>query len=114
MSQGEPGRFEFGSSHPPSVLGTVQSRRGWLFAVAGVVVAAAGAGYLYYDRELAAKLLKGTPFAPAPRVTTVYKWQDTEGNWQITDRAPTGEIAYEVLQYDSDTNVMPLVPREED
>ena len=114
MSEREPRSFEFGSSHPPSVLGTVKARRGWLVVVAAVLVAAAGAGYLYYDHELARKLLKDTPFAPAPRVTTVYKWQDAKGDWQITDRPPPDEIAYEVLEYRSDTNVMPLVPREED
>ena len=114
MSEREPWSFEFGSGHPLGDLGTVRARRRWLVVVAAVLVAAAGAGYLYYDQALARKLLEDTPFAPAPRVTTVYKWQDVKGNWQITDWPPAGEIAYEVLEYHSDTNVMALVAREED
>ena len=110
----EPEDFEFGSSHPPTVLGRAGTGRGWWWLLAVVLVFAAGAGYLYYDRQLAEKLLKGTPLELPPRITTVYKWQDEHGNWQITDRPPAGDTPYEILEYASDTNVMPLVSREED
>lgn len=78
-----------------------------------VLLMAAGAGYLYYDRELADKLLKNTPLEIPPRITTVYKWKDEHGSWQITDQPPLGDTPYEMLEYSSDTNVMPLVPRED-
>ena len=115
MSEREPEHFEFGSSHPPDVPGSGGSRRSLWVIAAGVLLVVTGAGgLLYYDRELAAKLLKDTPFAPAAQVTTVYKWRNDQGDWQIADQPPPGGIAYEVLEYNSDTNVMPLVPREED
>lgn len=109
-----PQDFEFGPSHPPTVLGT-QGSSGlwWKLILVVALVLSAGGGYLYVNPKLAAEWLEHTPFAPAPSVTTVYKWQDAEGNWQITDRPPAG-VEYQTLQYRSDTNVMPLAPADDE
>ena len=44
-------------------------------------------------------------------VTTIYKWRDAQGNWQITDRPPPEGAPYEILKYRSDANILPS-PRE--
>ena len=41
------------------------------------------------------------------KTTTVYKWRDANGNWQITDQPPADGIKYETLEYHRDANVMP-------
>ena len=77
-----------------------------------VLVIAAFAGWLYFDTDARQRWLGGTPLEPVASVTTVYKWQDEQGNWQITDEPPPDGVEYERLEYHSDTNVMPLVPKE--
>ena len=115
MRDDEPRNFEFGPSHPATpVQATGSGGRVIAIILMVVILIAGGAYFYYYERDLAGKLLKDTPLELSPTVTTVYKWQDAEGNWQITDRRPTGGIAYEVLEYNSDTNVMPLVPRDKE
>ncbi len=110
----KPGPFEFGSGHPATVSSTRRSYRTWIIVLFVVLCAAAGTAYFYYfDRDRATRLLRDTPFAPAPVVTTVYKWQDAQGNWHITDQPPPAGTTYETLEYSSDSNVMPLVPRDD-
>ena len=77
-----------------------------------VILAVAGV-YLYMNPEIWNKWVKGTPLAPAPAVTQMYKWRDASGQWQISDRPPDAGIKYEVLQFRSDTNVVPSFPIEE-
>jgi len=72
------------------------------------------AGYLYLHPDVWQKWVKGTPLEPAPTTTNLYKWQDENGQWQVSDTKPASGTEYEILQYKSDTNVMPLVPREDD
>ena len=51
-----------------------------------------------------------------PKTTTVYKWRDAAGNWQISDQPPGNGTEYETLEYHRDANVMPadrFVGREE-
>lgn len=81
----------------------------WLLFL--ILIIGALATWLYVDTDARQEWLGGTPLAPAAEVTTVYKWRDRQGNWQITDQPPPAGIEYERLQYRSDTNVMPLVPR---
>lgn len=76
-----------------------------------VIVAIAGA-YLYFNPEIWKKWVKGTPLEPAPTVTQMYKWQDANGQWQVSDRPPDAGIQYEVLQYRSNENVVPSLPEE--
>lgn len=85
---------------------------GWLkFALLLAVAAAGGLGYVYFvDPELGREVLRGTPMAPPPAVTTAYKWRDASGNWQLTDRPPAPDIAYETLEAPHDANIMPSLP----
>ena len=83
------------------------------FLLTLILVIAAFAGWLYFDTDARQRWLAGTPLEPAASVTTVYKWQDEHGSWQITDEPPPAGVEYEQLEYQSDTNVMPLVPKEE-
>lgn len=78
-----------------------------------LLIIIAAAVWLYVDTDTRQKWLGNTVLAPAAGVTTVYKWRDEQGNWQITDEPPAGGVDYERLQYASDTNVMPLVPDDE-
>ena len=85
---------------------------GWLKLSALIAaVAAAAAGYLYLvDPELGRRLLRGTPaasLAPPPAVTTVYKWRDATGSWQLTDRPPPAGTPYETVQARGARNVIP-------
>ena len=77
-----------------------------------VILAVAGV-YLYMNPEIWNKWVKGTPLAPAPTVTQMYKWRDANGQWQISDRTPDAGVKYEVMKYRSDTNVVPSLPAEE-
>lgn len=79
-----------------------------------LVVAVAG-GYLYLHPEIWKDWVKGTPLEPPAKQTTIYKWKNAEGQWQITDRPPTGNLDYETQTYRSDENIVPSlqVPEED-
>ena len=76
------------------------------------ILAALGA-YLYRHPAVWQGWVKNTPLQSAPTTTHLYKWQDTNGAWQITDKPPTTGTKYELLEYRSDTNAMPLVPKKD-
>lgn len=65
--------------------------------------------YIYDDPDLSHKVKKEVKqFIPSEnKTTTVYKWRDAKGDWQITDQPPPTGTQYKILQYQSDTNVMP-------
>jgi len=44
------------------------------------------------------------------KTTRVYRWQDADGNVQITDKLPPPGIQYETRDYREDENVLPLPP----
>ena len=71
-----------------------------------ILLAIAGA-WFYTHPDQWKKLVKDTPLQPPPTVTTTYKWRDAKGNWQVSDRPPPGDIPYEVLIFNSDTNIVP-------
>ncbi|MBT8447234.1 MAG: DUF4124 domain-containing protein [Gammaproteobacteria bacterium] len=105
-------QFEFGSSHPATVTGTVRKRRWWLVALI-VIVAAVVAAYVYvYQRPAVDRVLRELPVDLPGQTTEVYKWRDGAGNWQISDQKPPDGIPYETLQYDGRINVMPVAPAE--
>jgi hypothetical protein len=80
-----------------------------------LLIALSGAGaYLYLNPEVWYPWVKGTPLEPAPTKTQLYKWRDEQGQWQITDRPPTGDVTYEILEYSSDANIVPSIPVEDD
>ncbi len=45
-----------------------------------------------------------------PNTTTVYKWQDAEGNWHVSNQRPAGVEAVEIQQIHTDQNVVPAQP----
>ena len=76
-----------------------------------LLLALSGAGgYLYLNPDVWQPWVKGTPLEPAPTTTRLYKWQDKNGQWQISGEPPTGEIPSEILEYRSDTNIVPSIP----
>ena len=77
------------------------------------IILVIAAGYLYLHPEIWHEWVKGTPLQPAPAVTRMYKWQDASGQWHLTDRQPDSGIKYEILIYNSNTNIVPSVPTEE-
>lgn len=87
------------------------------FIIFLLIVVSAAAAYLYFnpaDRpDIVQEWVKGTPLQPPPTKTYVYKWQDANGQWQITDKAPQGNIKYQKLEYSSDTNIVPSIPVDE-
>lgn len=42
---------------------------------------------------------------------SVYKWRDEQGSWQFGNEPPQG-VAYELLELDPDTNVLPAIKAE--
>ena len=71
-------------------------------------------GYFYFYPETWRDLTKGTPLAPPPTMTILYKWKNADGYWEITDKPPEAGIHYEVLEYSSDRNVMPPLVSDEE
>lgn len=85
-----------------------------------IVLLAAAAAYVYLHPEDVRNMLQGTPMEPLvrgtplapPEETTLYKWRDANGQWQVSDKPPAGGIKYETLHYRSDVNVMPALKEE--
>ena len=78
-----------------------------LFILAAIL--AAVAWYIYQDPQLSRKIETEVKqvLPTQSKTTSVYKWQDKAGQWQITDQPPPAGISYETLKYQSDANVMP-------
>lgn len=78
-----------------------------LFILAAVLTAVVW--YVYHDPRLSREVKEEVKqFIPSQeKTTTVYKWRDKKGNWQITDHPPPPGISFETLEYQSNTNVMP-------
>lgn len=70
-----------------------------------VVIVLVAAAVFYFKPEWfeQARQLTGT----ADTSTTVYKWQDQNGVWHVTDTPPPPGTRYQEQQYLHDTNVMP-------
>ncbi|MGH8120312.1 MAG: DUF4124 domain-containing protein [Gammaproteobacteria bacterium] len=90
--------------------------------VSVVLILAAAAAYIYLNPEEirpwlqgtpVEQMLPGTPLEQSPAETTLYKWRDATGQWQVSDKPPEGGVKYEVLRYRSDVNVIPAVPEKE-
>lgn len=71
-----------------------------------LIVIAAGY-YLYQDPKLRNQIMgKVHQVAPELNQTTLYKWQDEKGQWQVTDRPPQGR-PYQAISAEDQTNVLP-------
>ena len=64
--------------------------------------------YVYQDRGLRTKLMgKVHQVAPELNQSTLYKWQNDKGEWQITDKPPTKGVAFTTITSQDQINVMP-------
>ena len=72
-----------------------------------VILLLAAGGYIYLHPEVLRPLLQGMALEPPPAETTLYKWRDANGQWQVSDAPPGGGVKYEVLRYRSDVNIIP-------
>ena len=79
----------------------------FLFILAAVLTAVVW--YVYHDHQLSRKVKKEVKqlLPSQEKTTTVYKWRDERGNWQITDHPPPAGISFETFKYQSNTNVVP-------
>lgn len=77
--------------------------------VFSIILGIAG-GYLFLHPDIWHDWVKGTQLEPPPTVTKMYKWQDANSQWQLTDQPPGSGIKYDVLIYNSDANIVPSVP----
>lgn len=76
----------------------------WMLILLGII---SGFGaYFYLYPESLPKWAARTPVGQAMQTTTVYKWKDHAGVWQITDRPPAVGIKYEIQNYSHDANVL--------
>ncbi|MCP5443530.1 MAG: DUF4124 domain-containing protein [Chromatiaceae bacterium] len=80
----------------------------------GIVLLAAVGGvgaYFYLHPESLPEWAAKTPVGRDLQTTTVYKWQDASGAWQISDQPPPAGTRFQVEKYTYDTNVLPLPPQ---
>ena len=71
-----------------------------------IVLGGIGA-YLYFNPAEILKLDNEiTNMIPNRDSTTLYRWKDPQGQWQVSDTPPT-DVPYEELNYRHDVNVIP-------
>jgi len=64
--------------------------------------------YVYQDEALQTKLLgKVHKIAPELNQSTLYKWKNNKGEWQITDKPPSKGVAFTTTTIQDQVNVMP-------
>jgi len=70
--------------------------------------------YIYLDEPLQQKLLgKAHQIAPELNKSTLYKWKNNKGEWQITDTPPLKGIAFTTITSQDQINVMPSPPKQD-
>jgi len=67
--------------------------------------------FWYLKPETAQRWLAESPLGSSGELTRVYKWQDPQGRWQLTDGPPPQGIDYEIREYRADLNALPLPPQ---
>ncbi|MDH5370793.1 MAG: hypothetical protein OEW99_12260 [Gammaproteobacteria bacterium] len=71
-------------------------------------VIGAASFYFYQDNTLRLKFMgKVHQLAPELNQSTLYKWQNNKGEWQITDKPPGKGIAFTTVNSQDQINVMP-------
>ena len=71
-------------------------------------IIATAALYLYLDDALLTKLMgKVHQVAPELNKSTLYKWKNSKGEWQITDTPPNQGIVFTTITSQDQVNVMP-------
>jgi hypothetical protein len=77
-----------------------------------LAIALIGGIYLYQNPELREQVEDLSSRAGLSKKTAiVYKWQNNQGEWQLTDQPPPEGVEYETLNYREDVNVLPLPPQ---
>ena len=73
-----------------------------------LAVIATTALYIYQDEALQSKLLgKVHQVAPELNKSTLYKWKNNKGEWQITDKPPNKGVTFTIITSQDQVNVMP-------
>ncbi len=71
-------------------------------------IIATAALYLYLDDALFTKLMgKVHQVAPELNKSTLYKWKNSKGEWQITDKPPHKGIIFTTITSQDQINIMP-------
>ena len=77
-----------------------------LVIVLGLLIG--GGVYIYLDPELMQQTEQQMDRLTGQEQTqTLYRWQDADGQWQVSDQPPPAGISYETRYYDPQTNVIP-------
>lgn len=78
------------------------------FLIAIVVLAVAGY-YVYQDPQLRAWFDRQTQEMLPEQAThhVIYRWQDAQGQWQVSNTPPPAGVDYETVRYHKDANVIP-------
>ena len=67
--------------------------------------------YLYFNPESATQLKESLPQPEFTKKTDhIFKWRNTQGEWQLTDTPPPAGVEYERSDYHEDLNVLPVPP----
>ena len=78
-----------------------------------VLILAAG-GFWYWKPDTAQQILDRSSLSVGPSAARVYKWRDAQGGWHITSEAPPSGVEYEIREYRSDLNILPVPPQLKD
>jgi len=76
-----------------------------------VIIAAVIGGLAYWDKDFRNIILESSGQKPVK--STVYKWRDKNGKWQISSTPPPAGITYTEQEYLHNTNVIPALPASE-
>lgn len=76
-----------------------------------LTVIATIAYYVYQDPKLNQKFFnKIHQIAPELNQSTLYKWKNARGEWQITDKPPAKGIPFSTISTQDQVNVIPTQP----
>ena len=85
------------------------SKKGRVLGSIILLTALGGVGtYFYLYPESLPEWATRTTVGRDLQTTTVYKWRDANGAWQVSDEPPPAGIDYQVEKYTRDTNILPL------
>ena len=64
--------------------------------------------YFYQDKALRSKLMGGVhQVVPELNQSTLYKWKNNKGEWQVTDKPPRKGIIFTIITSQDQINIMP-------